>query len=180
MYYPYSGARTLLHYAITPSYKYTLHSKKFCDVFNKSLTDVDVAMRALLDDDEFYCVKNSLTVKEKFVKVPTLPTDLRGAFDEIMKNDSIGVIAQREITSIIRQNKNRLLIRDLLDVSYCEHTFGLTRYPVLSTAPMYDDLGHPRSYTDPVFRIGKTEYYLCKEWQERHRKALLDWIWENR
>jgi hypothetical protein len=46
---------------------------------------------------------------------------------------------------------------------------------------MYDDSGRVRSYIDPVLRLGKTNYYLCAQWdKKRHLEPLLDWIWENK
>ena len=106
--------------------------------------------------------------------------DLRKAFDELMKKDKISVIAQREIPSIIRQGRNRSLIPQLLDLDYSYDNFHMTQYPVLSTAPMYDASGHLKSYTDPVLRLGKTNYYMSAQWSEGHIDLLLDWIWANR
>lgn len=180
-YYPYSGARTLLSATGRFSEFYCLNRKKFSEIYNKSLEDMDDAMRRLLDSYDFYEIKNAGQIKRKIVKKTVVKSDLRAAFDELMKQDKIAIIAQREIPSIIRQSKNRLLIPCLLDIDYCNRTFNLTQYPVLATSPMYDDSGRVRSYIDPVLRLGKTNYYLCAQWDKnRHLEPLLDWIWENR
>jgi hypothetical protein len=179
-YYPYSGARNLLSATGRFSECNCLNRRKFSDIYNKSLEDMDDAMRRLLDSYDFYEIKNATQIKNKIVK-ETVKSDLRTAFDELMKQDKIAIIAQREIPSIIRQSKNRLLIPCLLDIDYCYRTFNLTQYPVLATSPMYDDSGRVRSYIDPVLRLGKTNYYLCAQWDKnRHLEPLLDWIWENR
>ena len=180
-YYPYSGARNLLSATGRFSECNYLNRRKFSDIYNKSLEDMDDAMRRLLDSYDFYEIKNAGQIKRKIAKKTVVKSDLRAAFDELMKQDKIAIIAQREIPSIIRQSKNRLLIPCLLDIDYCNRTFNLTQYPVLATSPMYDDSGRVRSYIDPVLRLGKTNYYLCAQWdKKRHLDALLDWIWENR
>jgi hypothetical protein len=180
-YYPYSGARNLLSATGGFSECNCLNRRKFSDIYNKSLEDMDDAMRRLLDSYDFYEIKNAGQIKRKIVKKPVVKSDLRATFDELMKQDKIAIIAQREIPSIIRQSKNRLLIPCLLDIDYCYRTFNLTQYPVLATSPMYDDSGRVRSYIDPVLRLGKTNYYLCAQWDKnRHLEPLLDWIWENR
>ena len=180
-YYPYSGARNLLSASGRFSEFYCLNRKKFSEIYNKSLEDMDDAMRRLLDSYDFYEIKNAGQIKRKTVKKTVVKSDLRAAFDELMNQDKIAIIAQREIPSIIRQSKNRLLIPCLLDIDYCYRTFNLTQYPVLATSPMYDDSGRVKSYVDPVLRIGKTNYYLCAQWNKnRHLEPLLDWIWENR
>ncbi len=180
-YYPYSGARNLLSATGRFSEFYCLNRKKFSEIYNKSLEDMDDAMRRLLDSYDFYEIKNAGQIERKIVKKTVVKSDLRAAFDELMKQDKIAIIAQREIPSIIRQSKNRLLIPCLLDIDYCNRIFNLTQYPVLATSPMYDDSGRVKSYVDPVLRLGKTNYYLCAQWNKnRHLEPLLDWIWENR
>ena len=180
-YYPYSGARNLLSATGRFSECNCLNRRKFSDIYNKSLEDMDDAMRRLLDSYDFYEIKNAGQIKRKTVRKAVVKSDLRAAFNELMKQDKIAIIAQREIPSIIRQSKNRLLIPCLLDIDYCNRTFNLTQYPVLATSPMYDDSGRVRSYIDPVLRLGKTNYYLCAQWDKnRHLEPLLDWIWENR
>ena len=180
-YYPYSGARNLLSATGRFSECNCLNRRKFSDIYNKSLEDMDDAMRRLLDSYDFYEIKNAGQIKRKTVRKAVVKSDLRAAFDELMKQDKIAIIAQREIPSIIRQSKNRLLIPCLLDIDYCYRTFNLTQYPVLATSPMYDDSGRVKSYVDPVLRLGKTNYYLCAQWdKKRHLEPLLDWIWENK
>lgn len=178
MVYPYSGAYRLLSEIGRFTGQYRLDNQKLRDVFAQSLKDMDGALRALLDPYIFYRIKNSVQIREKAVKTAISTTNLRAAFDTLMKKDAIGIIAQREIPAIIR--KNRLLISRLLDTNYCYKTFNMTGYPVLSTAPMLDRSGRPRSYADPVYRIGNTDYYLCAQWDKRQIGLLLDWIWENR
>ena len=102
------------------------------------------------------------------------------SFDTLMKQDLISVIAQREITSIIRQKKNRRLIPQLMDLNYSNKNFHATQYPILATAPMLDSAGREKSYADPVLRIGKTNYYLTAQWNKDHLDLLLDWIWQHR
>ena len=161
--YPYSGAR----YLFDPV-SFALQDADFCNVFQMSLTDMDGALRVLVPSCRFYAIKN----QQLF--------NLRLAFDKLMKQDAIGVIAHREIPAIIRERKNRLLIPRLLDLNYSNIHFHATQYPILATAPMCDKAGREKSYADPVHRIGKTNYYLTAQWTEDQRDLLLDWIWEHR
>ena len=176
--YPYSGASELL--VASPTISGTAHiahldNKKFRDVFELSLTDMDEALRMMLPND-FYAIKNLMHYCERKV----MSTDLRAAFDALMKQDLISVIAQREIPAIIRQKKNRRLIPQLMDLNYSNKHFHATQYPILTTAPMLDSAGREKSYADPVLRIGKTNYYLTAQWNKDHLDLLLDWIWQHR
>ena len=65
VFYPYSGAVGLLSEIGRFTGKYCLNSKKFCDVFEKSLKDVDSALRVLLDSYNFYRIKNSIQIRKK-------------------------------------------------------------------------------------------------------------------
>ena len=113
-------------------------------------------------------------------KLDQIRRHLRAAFDALMKQDIISVIAQREIPAIIRQKKNRHLIPLLMDLNYSNQHFHATQYPILATAPMLDSSGHEKSYADPVLRIGKTNYYLTAQWNKDHIDLLIDWIWQHR
>lgn len=117
-----------------------------------------------------------LGLRKKLPAFPYFNSDITVKFSK----DKISVIAQREIPSIIRQSKNRRLIPQLLDLGYSYNNFHMTQYPVLSTAPMYDNSGNLKSYTDPILRIGNTSYYMSAQWSERYIDLLLDWIWANR
>lgn len=172
--YPYSGAKHLLQ-PVPHKAMVCLDKTTFCDVFHTSLVDMDRALRMLVSD-EFYRIKNLIHYREKKV----ISTDLRAAFDTLMKQDLISIIAQREITSIIRQKKNRRLIPQLMDLNYSNKNFHATQYPILATAPMLDSAGREKSYADPVLRIGKTNYYLTAQWNKDHLNLLLDWIWQHR
>lgn len=172
--YPYSSAKQLLQ-PVPHRAMVCLDKTAFCDVFHTSLVDMDRALRILVSD-EFYRIKNLIHYREKKV----MNTDLRAAFDTLMKQDLISVIAQREITSIIRQKKNRRLIPQLMDLNYSNKNFHATQYPILATAPMLDSAGREKSYADPVLRIGKTNYYLTAQWNKDHLDLLLDWIWQHR
>lgn len=166
--YPYSAAQHLVDWM-----GYTLIATDFCVIFKESLIDMDQALRILLPLD-FYDIKNLIHYLEKEVVV----TDLRKAFDTLMKQDTIGKIAQREIPAIIR--KNRLIIPMLLDLNYSKTHFHTTQYPILATKPMIDGSGVNRSYSEPVHIIGKTKYYLNSQWDKKQLDFLLDWIWANR
>lgn len=172
--YPYSGAKHLLQPVPHKAMVY-LDKTAFCDVFHTSLVDMDRALRMLVSD-EFYRIKNLIHYREKKV----MSTDLRAAFDALMKQDQISVIAQREIPSIIRQTKNRRLIPQLMDLTYSNQHFHATQYPILATAPMLDSAGREKSYADPVLRIGSTNYYLTAQWNKKHLDLLLNWIWQHR
>ena len=172
--YPYSGAKHLLQPVPHKAMVY-LDKTAFCDVFHTSLVDMDRALRMLVSD-EFYRIKNLIHYREKKV----MSTDLRAAFDTLMKQDLISVIAQREIPAIIRQKKNRRLIPQLMDLNYSNKHFHATQYPILATAPMLDSAGREKSYKDPVLRIGKTNYYLTAQWNKDHIDLLLNWIWQHR
>lgn len=172
LHYPYSGAMELVDDCALHC---TLNDKKFRDdVFIPSLTNVDVALRNLLDDSDFYRIKNAKSVVKKYAGA----VDLRKAFDDIMKVDTIGRIAQREIPSILKKKGNRYLINDLLDVDYCDKTFKTGKYSVLTTA-LVSGKYHPMSYAEPI-KIGGNEFYLYSQWTDRNLEPLLDWIWKHR
>lgn len=177
LYYPYAAASDLLMAIKGSSLDYCLDSKKFVKIFDISLRDMDLSLRTLVSSFDFYDIKNAVSVRLKKVRSKASYNDLKSAFYELMKNDAIGIIAQREIPSIIK--KKRYLIGDLLDQNYCYITFNMTSYPVLSTAPMKDAHGYSRSYKEPI-QIGNKKYYLYSQWQTRHLQLLLDWIWNNR
>ena len=166
--YPYSGAQYLIDCDA-----YELLTKDFCVIFKMSLTDMDRSLR-ILTLVEFYGIKNLIQYREKEVMV----TDLRAAFNTIMKKDKISTIAQREIPFILK--KNRHLIGDLLDLNYSYKNFHMTQYPVLATTPMYDKSGNLKSYSEPILCINKTNYYMTAQWNNKYIDLLLDWIWTNR
>ena len=161
--YPYSGAQYLLD-----EVSLRLQTTAFACVFKTSVKDLDGALRALLPVEVFYAIKNQ---KEM---------DLRQAFNKLMSKDAIGVIAHREITAIIRKPENRLLIPQLMDLTYSNTHFHATHYPIVATAPMKDAAGRKKSYADPVHRYGNREFYLTAQWDENQRELLLNWIWEHR
>ena len=101
---------------------------------------------------------------------------LRFAFDAEMSMKKIGEIAQTEIPAIL--SKKPHLIKDFCDAIYCRNEFKVY-YPILSKNEIIDAKGRKRTYSD-TFRIRGKDYYLCSQWCERSRKALLDWIWINR
>lgn len=103
---------------------------------------------------------------------------LRFAFDAEMSMYKIGEIAQKEIPAIISKTTKLHLIPDLLDPTYCKTQFKVY-YPILSLTRTKDSKGRDRYYTNPI-KIGKKNYYLCSQWCERSRGALLDWLWRNR
>ena len=103
---------------------------------------------------------------------------LRFAFDAEMSMKKIGEIAQKEIPSIIAKTKNHALINDLLDEDFCKSNFKVY-YSILSPVRVKDPKGRDRYYVTPI-KVGRKTYYLCSQWCERSRKALLDWIWQNR
>ena len=168
--YPYSGAQYLIDET-----SYQLQTTDFCVIFKMSLTDMDQSLR-ILTLIEFYDIKNLIQYREKEVEV----TDLRAAFNTIMKKDKISTIAQREIPFILKQTNNRHLIGELLDLKYSYDNFHMTQYPVLATTPMYDKSGHLKSYSEPILCINKTNYYMTAQWHEKHIDLLLDWIWTHR
>lgn len=106
---------------------------------------------------------------------------LRFAFDAEKSMKKIGEIASEEIPGIIKRRGKRHLINDLLDEDYCKKTFKIY-YPVLSLVRTRDAKGRDRYYGESKsIRIGKRKYYICSQWyDERSRKLLLDWIWDNR
>ena len=105
---------------------------------------------------------------------------LRFAFDAEMSMKKVGEIASEEIPDIIKKGKKHYLINDLLDEDYCKRTLKIY-YPVLTLVRTKDAKGRDRYYAESkAITIGKKKYYLCSQWREGSRKALLDWIWENR
>ena len=99
------------------------------------------------------------------------------AFEAEMSLKKIGIIAREEIPAIIKKRKNKDLIDALLNKEYCQEHFKLN-YSVLSNEREQDAHGYYRYYCTPI-KIGRKEYYLCKEWKEKSRAPLLKWIREN-
>ena len=156
--YPYSGAQ-----ALTDQHKRVLKATEFCDIFKESLLDMDKALRDMLPLVDFYNIKNLIV------------SDIRKAFDSVMKMDKIGVIAQREIPVIIKNNK--VLREKLHDKAYCQNTFNIS-YAVLSPTRQFLSNKY-RYYEDPII-VDKKEYFLCSQWDKKHLTRLLDWLWANR
>lgn len=177
LFYPYSGARDLLSEIGRFTGNYTLNRKKFFDVFDRSLTDMDNALRILLDSFCFYRVKNLIYIREK--KVVTKPKT-RGTYADFctaMKAKKVGQIAREEIPPII--SRKPFLVNDLLDKSYCEKNFYIPA-AAISTAQVLLPCGDRKYYADPKVNANGNKYYLYMHWRESHRGALLDWIWANR
>lgn len=103
---------------------------------------------------------------------------LRFSFDAEMSMYKIGEIAQNKIPPIVQKKVNHHLVADLLDDTYCKTQFKVS-YAVLSPVRTKDNKGRDRYYAKPI-KIKRKEYYLCSQWYEKSRKALLDWLWENR
>ena len=170
--YPYSGAIELFS-------SKSLAGIKFTDIFVESLTDMDGALRDLLRTNDFYNIKNLLRIRRHVKKI-----DLRRAYDEVMKMDKVGVIAQREIPFIIgnaNAKDRKALIHNLTDESYCKATFA-TPVAVLSTSQVSYPCGTPKYYAEPMIKGDlDVNYYLFMHWDKKiHLEMLLDWIWNHK
>ena len=174
--YPYSGALDLLETRGGLSLCYDLNTKKFCQVFEKSLLDMDGALRILLESYDFYGIKNaSFYFKEIRTKVRT-STVKRVEFDSMWSGMSVGKIAKQAIPPIIQKKPH--LVSSLMDRDYCAKTFDFDSYTILSHARIYR--GGNYRYFPEVVTVGTTDYYLCSQWYEKSRQPLLDWIWINK
>ena len=113
---------------------------------------------------------------EKKIIVTPKTCETYADFYAAMATKKVGQIAREEIPSIIAAKK--YLIAELLDRSYCKKTFNLDTYTVLAITRIYST-PHYRYYPD-ITNVDATDYYICSQWYEKHRKNLLDWIWIHR
>lgn len=88
--YPYSGAIELLMTSTT-SCAERLDNKKFCEVFELSLIDMDGALRQLVPND-FYDIKNLMkqTVKKQTVPLPNKPNVYKINSGKSFRTESTG------------------------------------------------------------------------------------------
>jgi hypothetical protein len=178
VFYPYSGARNLLSEVGRFTAKYTLDIKKFCDVFEHSLNDMDNALRQLLITYDFYRIKNLIFIHKKPVVITPNTVKTYADFCMDMKKKKIGQIAREEIPLLI--DRKPFLANDLLNENYCQTTFS-TPVSVLSNTQVYLPCGDGKYYAKPMVSANGHNYYLFMHWrEENHRKNLLDWLWANR
>ena len=171
--YPYSGAQNLIAWENYTG-EYCLDKTYFCEIFDRSLFDMDGALRSLIELDDFYKIKNAITVSTKHIVKKAMLT--RAEFDASFVGKSVPQIAREEIPPIIKSQP--YLINDLLDLNYCKAVFKYGSYTVLSPTRIYKSNQY-RSYKNGIITSIGT-YYLCNNWYERHRKSLLDWLWINK
>lgn len=174
LFYPYSGARNFLLEIGRFSGKYTLDNKKFLKGFDCSLTDMDGSLRYLLPYD-FYRIKNLICYLTK----PTTTSNASITFHEFKKlysGKTVGTIAKEEIPPIVK--KKTFLATLLLDRGYCKTTFDFDSYTILATNRIRKG-GNYRYYSTSI-KINTDDYYICSQWYENQRDALLHWIWINR
>lgn len=175
--YPYSGAENLISWENYSS-SYVLDKNTFADIFEKSTDDMDGALRLLLCPDDFYNIKNAITVCTRRVILPvtSAPGNLKD-FIAAHEDKNVGRIAREEIPPIIKAKPH--LITDLMDRGYCKSMFNFDSYPILSTVKIYSG-GKCRVYANPI-KIGGVEYFICNNWREyQNRIPLLYWLWDNR
>lgn len=174
LYYPYSGARHLLFEIGRFTGKYTLDSKKFFKIFDLSLTDMDGALRVLLPYD-FYRIKNLICSLTKPTTAPNASITFH-EFKKLYSGKTVGAIAKEEIPPIVK--KKPFLVSLLLDRGYCKTTFDFDSYTILSPNRIHKG-GNYRYYPTSI-KINTNDYYICSQWYENQRDALLHWIWINR
>lgn len=81
-----------------------------------------------------------------------------------------GLLAKTAFRNVIESGKlTKQEVSDLQDKSYSKKTFNIG-YPVLAT-----NRDPARYYSDPVSVNGK-DYYICNDWYEHNKQALIDWI----
>ena len=81
-----------------------------------------------------------------------------------------GLLAKTAFRNVIESGKlTKQEVDDLQDKSYSKKTFNVG-YPVLAT-----NRDPARYYSDPVSVNGK-DYYICNDWYEHNKQALIDWI----
>ena len=84
---------------------------------------------------------------------------------------TVGWIAQNALKEILEGITDLSLINSLTEVEYSKRHFDMN-YPILVRCRTKSKR---RYYAKPLIIKG-TEYYLCNEWRERNRHALLKWI----
>jgi hypothetical protein len=65
-----------------------------------------------------------------------------------------------------------------MDRTYCKTIFDFDTYTILATTRLYRG-GQFRYHSNGTDICG-VKYYTCNNWLERHRTALLDWLWANK
>ena len=173
--YPYSGAKNLITSKGGITLRFFLETKKFGNVFDLSLNDMDGALRSLVPEKTFYCIKNQFVCCKSILIRKSTKKLTRTELETLHAGKSVGQIAREEIPPIITAKKN--LIPKLLDRGYCKKTFNLDTYTVLALTRIYST-PHYRYYPEAT-NVDATDYYICSQWYEKQRKNLLDWIWAN-
>lgn len=175
--YPYSGAKRLLSDVTPLAGHHSLNNKKFSEVYNKSLTDMDGALRILLLSYDFYRIKNLIYSHKKEIVVKSKTCSTYTDFCIAMKEKKLGQIVKEEIPPII--SKNPSLANDLLEEKYCRKNFSISA-SMLSDTQVFLPCGDRKYYANPMVNANGNMYYLYMHWRESHRKAVLNWIWTHR
>ena len=96
--------------------------------------------------------------------------------DEYFNNTKVGIIAREAFAFLI---KNNLLTDEEITLlqtkEYSSKNFGVW-LPIFELNPskVYDEKKHRRYYKDILSK--EPPIYLCKEWIERRKDRLLDWV----
>ena len=81
-----------------------------------------------------------------------------------------GYIARTALRNVLASgNLSQQDIANLQDKNFCANIFGVG-YPLLAL-----NRDPARYYSDPV-SIGGKDYYICNDWYDRNKQALIDWI----
>jgi len=144
--YPYSGAAHIIEHNYT-TYEYSMNRARFLDVFYKSITDMDGALRMLLPEDDFYDIKNAAAIIKKIVKEPVL----------IAKKTVPQVFVVKNTHSFfIESAKNYLFAHDK------------NYYIAMKKVQFGDIILHIFENKLHAISIAKGKYYYSKDSHDRH------------
>ena len=171
--YPYAGAKMI-------------NNENINNIFSKSCENLDDALRTLLDEDEFYDVKNAREYRERIVFTPPKKS---GSYSARL-GAPIGTIPMA-FPKTKRKNKDEVFevinkldangkltkhIADLLsDESFTHSNFGISKFPVLKEKKSIASEDNGRYYVYPIVAIADIEYRVVNHWLKDSLELFKKW-----
>ena len=163
-----------------------INNENINNIFSKSCENLDDALRTLLDEDEFYDVKNAREYRERIVFTPPKKS---GSYSARL-GAPIGTIPMA-FPKTKRKNKDEVFevinkldangkltkhIADLLrDESFTHSNFGISKFPVLKEKKSIASEDNGRYYVYPIVAIADIEYRVVNHWLKDSLELFKKW-----
>ena len=171
--YPYSGAKRIKEGYLNR-------------IFEKSCENLDDALREMLEENEFYDVKNIVEYSVIKVSVPSKPSGLHPSW-----GGAPIITIPPTITKKKRKNKQKVLAvinelrtvgrltahtSDVLsDVIYTQIEFGISSFPVLKEKGSITAKESKHYYVSPIITIDGIEYSVVNHWVRDSLDRFIEW-----